>query len=165
MKYLLINRHAKSSFPGININDCERPLNEKGFHDASVMGKRLHEKQISFDLMLSSTAIRALTTCQLIAAEIEYSLEAILTNKDIYGADATLIKKIISNTDSDKVESLSVFGHNPALHMLAEEMSGRKIERFSECSMLYVRFNTVKWSNAFNKGREIVFLDSPENRN
>ena len=32
----------------INMNDHDRPLNEIGFQDSSMMGKRLHEKQISF---------------------------------------------------------------------------------------------------------------------
>ena len=147
------------------MNDHERPLDDKGFHDSSVMGKKLHDKQISFDLMLSSTAIRALTTCQLIAAEIGYPLESILTNKEIYGSDVTLIKKIISNTDSDKVESLSVFGHNPTLHMLAEEILGEHIDKFPACAMLYVKFNTDRWSNAFSSEKEVVFFDSPENTN
>ena len=144
------------------MNDHDRPLNEIGFQDSSMMGKRLHEKQISFDLMLTSTAIRALTTCQLIAAEIGYSLENILTNKDIYGANVELLKEIISSTDSDKVESLSVFGHNPTLHILAEELSKGKVDKFPPCSMVYIKFDTDRWLNVFNSNQEVVFFDSPQ---
>ncbi len=145
------------------MNDHDRPLDQVGFNDSSVMGKRLCEKQISFDLMLSSTATRALTTCQLIAAEIGYSLEDISTNKDIYGASVEVLKDIITKTDSDKVESLSVFGHNPTLHMLAEELLNEKINRFPACSMVYVEFDTDRWLNAFNSHKKVIFFDSPEN--
>ena len=145
------------------MNDHNRPLNDIGFKDASMMGKRLYDRGVSFDQMLSSTAIRALTTCQLIAAEINYSLESIKTNKEIYGADITTIKEIIAKTESNKVESLAVYGHNPTLYFLVEEILGEHIEKFSTCSMLYVKFDTDKWTNCFNSKKEIIFFEFPEN--
>ena len=56
MKTLYIIRHAKSdqSFFG---NDFERPLNERGKTDAPMMAKRLLDKKIEIELLVSSPAI------------------------------------------------------------------------------------------------------------
>ena len=82
MKYLLINRHAKSPWNNLNVSDHDRELSEKGVSDALEMGGRLVKREVSFDLMISSTAIRALTTSQLIASRLNYPLYKIVENKE-----------------------------------------------------------------------------------
>ena len=72
-------------------------------------------------------------------------------------------KNIISETDSDKVESLAIYGHNPTLHALAEELLKKTIDKFPTCAMLYVRFETDKWANCFNSKNEVLFFDFPKN--
>ena len=66
MKTLLIMRHAKSSWNELNIPDHDRPLNRRGKHDAPLMGKLLRDQKITLDLIISSTAVRAETTANLI---------------------------------------------------------------------------------------------------
>jgi phosphohistidine phosphatase len=68
MKKLIIVRHAKSSWDNPDLDDFDRPLNKRGLKDAPRMGKRLKEKHITPDIMLSSPAERALATCQAIAS-------------------------------------------------------------------------------------------------
>ena len=129
MKHLLINRHAKSPWNNLNISDHDRSLNEKGVSDALEMGQRLANKNMSFDLMVSSTAIRALTTCQLIASKLKYPLDEIVQNRGIYGADLNCLKEIVQNFEKE-ITYVAIFGHNPAFHLLAEQLSGNGIERF-----------------------------------
>ncbi len=162
MKYLLLNRHAKSPWKNIHVSDHDRELNEKGFSDSTMMGKRLLDKKIKFDAMISSSALRALSTCQLIALEIGFNIEDIDVNKDIYGANHQELKKIISKTDN-KIKNLAIFGHNPTLHVLSEKLYGKVIERFPSCSMIFVEFKTNDWSDCFNSNREVVFFDYPGN--
>ena len=163
MKYLLINRHAKSPWKNLNVSDHDRELDETGFSDALMMGKRLFDKSISFDLMLTSSATRALTTCQLIASEIKYPLENIKVDSSIYGSGIEDIQKIICAIDSDSVESLAIFGHNPTFHILSEKVSGQVIQKFPTCGMMYIQFDTHKWSNCFNSNVETIFFDFPKN--
>jgi phosphohistidine phosphatase len=68
MKKLIIVRHAKSSWDNPDLDDFDRPLNKRGLKDAPRMGKRLKEKHITPDILLSSPAERALATCQAIAS-------------------------------------------------------------------------------------------------
>ena len=45
-KTLLLVRHAKSSWDISDLNDFERPLNDRGKKDAPVMAKRLLHKKM-----------------------------------------------------------------------------------------------------------------------
>ena len=161
MKYLLINRHAESPWSNFNVSDHGRELSDNGFKEASCMGKRLFKKNISFDLMLASSATRALTTCQLIALEIKYPIENIRIDNAIYGADVESLKSIIQSTPNN-IESLAVFGHNPTFHEISNELHEENILRFSPCSMLYVSFSTDDWKECFKVPGKSIFFDFPQ---
>ena len=62
VKTLDLVRHAKSSWDDPTLADHDRPLNDRGRHDAPMMGRRLHERGFAPDVILSSTAARAQAT-------------------------------------------------------------------------------------------------------
>ena len=45
MKKLFLIRHAKSSWEDFNLDDFDRPLNNRGEKDAPFMGKLLKKKK------------------------------------------------------------------------------------------------------------------------
>ncbi len=51
------------------------------------MGKRLGERGVTPDLLVSSPALRALTTAELVAGEIGYELKNIVTDERLYARD------------------------------------------------------------------------------
>ena len=112
--------------------------------------------------MLASSAIRALTTCQLIASEVNYPLYEICIKNDIYSSNSSSLKDIISKTD-DSINSLAVFGHNPTLHILSEELMSGKIDKFPTCSMTYFKLKTDRWLNLIDCDRKMLFFDYPKN--
>ena len=68
LKTLLLLRHAKSSWEKLNnITDHDRSLNKRGKKDAPKMGKVIKELDIVPDLIISSSAKRAMDTAKLIA--------------------------------------------------------------------------------------------------
>jgi len=60
MKKLILVRHAKSSWKNPALSDFNRPLNKRGKRDAPYMGKKLREKGIKPELIIASSAVRAL---------------------------------------------------------------------------------------------------------
>lgn len=64
MKTVILIRHAKSSWDSGVANDFDRPLNERGKHDAPMMAKRLADKKIKIDAFISSPAKRAKKTAE-----------------------------------------------------------------------------------------------------
>ena len=114
MKTLYVIRHAKSSWDDPDLEDFERPLNDRGKKDAPRMGKRLKEKNIHPHIMISSPAKRALSTAKRIAKVIEYPKDNIKTKESLYHASDDVILAELQKIN-DKHNIAFYFGHNPGL--------------------------------------------------
>ncbi len=86
MKTLFLVRHAKSSRDDPTLPDKERPLNDRGMRDAPRMGERLAKQGAQPDLILSSPAVRALATAELIAKRLDYKVKDIVVDQRLYAA-------------------------------------------------------------------------------
>src|SRR5690349_21699881 len=114
MKTLYIIRHAKSNWDNPEVSDYDRPLNERGKRDAPRMGKRLKEKNIRPELLLSSPAKRAFSTAKRIARVLQYATEKIKTDKRLYHADEETLLSVIQGI-KDKHDVVMLFSHNPGV--------------------------------------------------
>ena len=94
MKTLLIMRHAKSSWKEQDLPDHDRPLNKRGKNDAPRMGKLLKDEDLVPDLIMSSTAVRAKKTAELVAKTCKYNGKIVL-NHSLYGAEPAAYLKIL----------------------------------------------------------------------
>ena len=72
MKILILVRHAKSSHSFDVSSDFDRPLNDRGFREASEMGKKLIKKNTRIDQFVSSPALRAKTTAELFVSRKKF---------------------------------------------------------------------------------------------
>ena len=129
MKSVTIIRHAKSSWN--SEVDFERPLDETGIDDANIMGDVLANKKNNFDLIISSSANRAITTAKIIANQIKYK-NKIKEEQYIYGASSANLFNMITTLD-DALSSIALVGHNPTLHILSENLSNEKFMLFPPC--------------------------------
>ena len=166
MKTLYIIRHAKSSWDLPGLTDFDRPLNERGKRDAPRMGKRLKEKRIVPDLMLSSPAKRALSTCKRIAEALDYSPDKIKTERSLYHADEDEILSVIRSVN-DKHDVLMVFGHNPGLTDFTNQLSHEgalKIDNIPTCGVVAFQCDIESWKRIdFGKGK-LLFFDYPKSK-
>jgi len=137
-KTLLLVRHAKSSWQHADLEDSKRPLNKRGTRDAPVMGQRLLSRSMLPDLIVSSPAIRAMTTAQLIAHEVGCSPEEIVVDNNLYAATAWDVLHAVSVLD-DCVRSALVVTHNPAITELANQVSDTPIENVPTCGILTIQ--------------------------
>jgi len=62
MKSVYIVRHAKSSWEDITLSDHDRPLLPVGINRTRKIAEYLKKKKIRPDIILSSSAVRALKT-------------------------------------------------------------------------------------------------------
>lgn len=113
MKSLLLLRHAKSSWKQPEMHDHERPLNKRGKKEAPKVGKYLKENNLIPELILSSTARRALDTARAVAEEIGYE-EPIDLHQDLYLSDTACYLDTLRCLP-DEVNRVLVVGHNPEL--------------------------------------------------
>ena len=143
MKTLFLVRHAKASRDDVSLSDRQRPLNERGLDDAAAMGKRLARHRVRPDLMLSSPAVRALKTAQLIAAEIGYPRKHILVDDQLYAARLEDLLSVIHGTDT-KIDRLMLFGHNPEFSELASRLAGQPVD-LPTCAVAEFTYDGGSW--------------------
>ena len=70
MKTVIRVRHAKSSGKDPGLEYFDRPLNKRGKRDAPFMGKKLRERRVHPDLILSSPAKRTRQIARMFAEAI-----------------------------------------------------------------------------------------------
>jgi phosphohistidine phosphatase len=166
MKTIYINRHAKSDWPDKDMTDFDRPLNRRGLKDAPVMATRLAERLRAngdiIDHIVSSTAKRAITTCDIFCEVNGWGLEKVEKTRDIYENGSMAVKKIISAMDSN-INSVIFFGHNPHFSDLVTYFSGNQGVQLPTCGIVRIDFNTDKWADLLEVNGNINFFDYPKN--
>ncbi len=160
MKNLLLIRHAKSSWDDPSLPDSERPLNHRGLKQARVTGKKLHDRGIKPDLILSSPATRAMQTVQIIAGETGYPVDAIKISNEIYLDSAESIFRLISKQHKS-CHTLFLCGHNPDISMLAALLVPGFISSLPTCGILNIAFQVTCWKLIEPAGGKLLFYDSP----
>jgi len=160
MKTLYIVRHAKSSKDWENISDKDRPLNEKGYHDAHLVGEKLHKKKIKPDLLVSSPAIRALTTALIFAKYLNYPVEKLLLKKNLYETSVDEHLNVIAQTDN-RFNSLMIFGHNPTFSQIFSYLVHKPSEELPTCGVAGISFNISSWKEVISAKGEILLCISP----
>ena len=143
LKTLLLVRHAKSSWKHADLDDIDRPLNKRGARDAPEMGRRLLERSLVPDLIVSSPAVRALMTASAIAREVSDTGDVVI-EEGLYGAAPQDVLDIVAAFD-DRFQTAMVVGHNPTMTQLANSFSETPIENVPTCGMLFIE--TTTWSS------------------
>jgi phosphohistidine phosphatase len=160
MKTLFLVRHAKSSRDDPSLPDRDRPLDERGKQEAPMMGKRLAKRKVKPDLLVSSPALRALTTAQLIAEEIGYKRKDIVADDRLYGSSSDELLAIIRALDK-KLDRVMLVGHNPEFSELAHRLSS-KIAEMPTSAVAEFSFDTKAWSEVAEVEPVNAELDSPK---
>jgi len=163
MKNLILIRHAKSSWDEPGVGDRERPLNKRGLKDAPKIGKTLHERGVNPDVIIVSLAVRAWTTAELIADELEYPREELVQESAIYAAGLNALMQVVQNID-EEVETACLIGHNPGFEDLANTLiPGMPISHMSTCSVVRMQLNSDTWGAAdVGDGELVEFLEPKE---
>lgn len=160
MKTLFLIRHAKSSWDNSALPDQDRPLNDRGRRDAPKMGERLAKRDVKPDLILSSPALRALRTAEIIAKKLDYRRKDIVVNEGLYAVEADDLLDVIHQL-GDQMERVMLFGHNPELTELAHRLSG-EITHMPTCAVVEFTFDATSWSKIGTIKPAEVLLDYPK---
>ncbi len=142
MKTLLILRHAKSSWQNMHLADHDRPLNERGKADAPRMGRLLKQEELVPDLIISSSAERALATAEAVALACGYETEIEVT-RQLYHAYPDSYCDVL-HTRGGKQERVMVVGHNPGIEELIEALTGQ-VEQMPTAALAQVQLDITHW--------------------
>ena len=150
---LTLVRHAKSSWSDPSLSDFDRPLNERGNRDAPRMARWFFKNIQEMPILFTSPANRALSTAKYF--EKEFSPTKLYIVDDLYHANLQDYESLILENNHEK--HIIIFGHNPTISDVAEEMLNFKTIYLKTCSICQINLtesNTLKG--------ELNFLKSPK---
>lgn len=160
-RLLYLVRHAKSDWAYEGLSDIDRPLNERGYRDAPVMAARLaalgHEPQ----RIISSPAVRALTTALIFARQFEHVASRVVLEPKLYEASPSAFLSVVA-AQPDDAYKLAVFAHNPTLTDVASDLSGVAISNLPTACIVCVRFEAASWSEALRSHGVLEFFEYPK---
>lgn len=159
---LVLVRHAKSSWANPLQSDYDRPLNDRGTKDAPVMGERLKKTGLIPDLIVSSTAKRAVQTAKRLAEAIGYDPENIVWNNQLYHCIPSVFEEVIRDID-DNAKTLLIVAHNPGITQFVNELSKKfSIDNMPTCAMVAAHVKTKTWNDFANANKEVFYFDYPK---
>jgi phosphohistidine phosphatase len=161
MKLISLIRHAKSSWKDSQLSDFDRPLNKRGQRDAPRMGRRLAAVEPLPDLILSSPAMRAARTAQVIAEAIGYASERIEFQRTLYLATPGVMLGVIQDLD-DRLAHVALVAHNPGLTDLCDTLAHARINNVPTCGIVRIQLEIDSWRNASSGCGTLLEFDYPK---
>jgi phosphohistidine phosphatase len=116
MRRLILLRHGKAESTAGAGGDFERGLTDRGRRESVLIGHALAQTGCAPDLVLVSTARRAMETWE--AAQGSFPKARMAPARELYHASADALAEAI-DAAGVSVGALMVIGHNPGLHELA----------------------------------------------
>ena len=162
VKTLYLMRHAKSSWKDAMLSDRQRPLNKRGQRDAPEMGRRLRDKGIVLDRILSSPARRALNTAQLVAQAVDYPIEGIDQSETLYFSSTSTMLALIQQLD-ERWSTVLLVSHNPDISALLQRLCHSDIDDMTTAAIATLQFDW-QWRDIRDGSGRLSDYDFPKNR-
>lgn len=161
MRLLTLVRHAKSSWEYPELSDFERPLNERGRRDAPMMAEKLRKSPPAPDCLVSSPALRAITTAYVFADAFGVAHEDVLIQPKIYEASpATLLRIARGFDDGDR--HVMMFGHNPGMSEFAHLLGRCNFDEMPTCAIARFELAIKTWADLSEDCGELARYGYPK---
>lgn len=125
------------------------------------MAQRFAETGIRPQQIISSPANRALTTAKGFASQLGFSAQDIVEDEDHYHASSGELRSLIRNFD-DEFDCIMIFGHNPGLTYLINELSDFRLDNLPTCGICGIDFPIDSWSQVKKGSGKKFHYDFPK---
>jgi phosphohistidine phosphatase len=143
---LTLVRHAKTEPGRHGQEDWDRALESRGQRDAPEMARRLKQYSPKPERILSSPAVRAITTATIMARELGVSAQKVQQDERLYLASPKDMLAVIREL-GERARHLMVVGHNPGITEFADRISGeRSVDNLPTCAVYSLQFGIAAWS-------------------
>ncbi|MDZ7804029.1 SixA phosphatase family protein [Thiohalophilus sp.] len=134
-KQLWLLRHARAEAGDNMMEDADRPLSHAGREQADRLGEWMFDQGFRPGLIVSSPAVRARQTTELVCERLEFDFNHIHYDPGLYLASRSDLLRII---DDMRVPHgpLMLVGHNPGLEELLVWLCGEPLPRTDKDKLL-----------------------------
>jgi phosphohistidine phosphatase len=160
-KTLFVIRHAKSREADAGQKDIDRILASDGLQQATRLGAYIYNNYAEISRILSSNATRAIQTAEQIADQLNYDIDKIVSDEDLYEASVRIISNKIIEFSNDWNEVI-IIGHNPVLSYFVEHITGHYFDGMAEGGMVKISFDVDEWIEASTTNASFEFYVSPD---
>jgi phosphohistidine phosphatase len=144
-KQLLLIRHAEAETPYIGQRDFDRELTSHGIITASGTGKKLKEIGFKPDFMLGSGANRARNTTMLLAEQLDYNIDDILSVDELYNCNLSILLEYV-NKINNQFQHVIIVNHNPNITYLVEYLTGADLSMgMNPIGIANITFDLEDW--------------------
>lgn len=146
MKRLTLMRHANAQWKDPDIADFDRPLNRRGNSEAEAMSRRLMELSLIPNLLVTSSALRAQQTADIVSRELGVGTRNLRREESLYLAAPEEILRVVQTT-GPRIPHLMIVGHNPGITELANLLTPlSQIEEMATAAVCSLTFDTRSWT-------------------
>jgi phosphohistidine phosphatase len=161
LKRLTLVRHAQAESALAGQSDFERALTRRGTEDAAEMARRLKQRKVHIDLLLTSPAARTMATAEIFARTLKVPSDRIDTDERLYAAEVGDYLRVLQAVEASNRHVL-VVGHNPGITEFADKLSGeRRIDAMPTCSVATMQIAVDAWAKLGAMSAHDVDLDYP----
>ena len=118
---LIVMRHAKSSWSDANLDDHDRPLNERGRRDAPRIAEELKNRDWIPDRIRVSSSKRTMETLEFMKAISRNS--RIDVEPSLYHSNISTLLQAVEEVEEGK--TTMILSHNPGSEILVHQLSNR----------------------------------------
>ena len=161
MKKVILMRHAKSSWKDLGLTDLLRGLNRRGKNDVPIMGARLAARSVELDRIISSPAVRALKTAEMIMMALGHPLDELIIDERLYLASVDEIFGVIHNLP-EYLDQVMLFGHNPGMTNLVNTLCAFYLENLPTCGIFELTYKINSWPQVGDVAPESTYFDYPK---
>ena len=161
MRTLYLLRHAKSSWKDHTLRDFDRPLKGRGRRAAEQIGEVLAEEKLKSPLVISSPAVRARETTELVLESAGLKVKPQFEER-IYEADVRTLLAVVQAIPDSSNTAIMV-GHNPGFENLLSYLTGDH-RHMTTCALAKIEFDVGSWSEVSEEemGRLELFVTPKE---
>lgn len=149
MKIITLVRHGKSSWE-FDVSDRERPLKKRGVNDAKLVSELFKKKGLIPELIVSSPANRALSTCRIFINQLEFDDKLLQIKEELYDFGGHQVIDFLKNLSED-YNNVMIFGHNHAFTSICNIFGDHYIDNLPTSGLMTIEFDVDRW-NAIENG-------------
>jgi phosphohistidine phosphatase len=153
-RYLHLLRHAQSADKQTGQTDKERTLTPVGLAEARAVGIFFKEKSLIPELIITSSALRAKSTSQIVAEILNYNSEKIVVEDELYEATVSTFFQTLTRLDQH-INRVLIVGHNPVISFFADHLSNQQ-NSFLTAEILTLKSDASSWKDLQKSNTEIA---------
>lgn len=161
MPRLILFRHAKSSWEYPELSDFERPLNDRGRRNAPMMAEKLLPFLAGNCVWISSPALRAAKTAQLVAERLQLQANQLTYSQLLYDGSPEAVWTLLKKQPT-AIDTAVLFGHHESFAVMLADCCQGKARHLPTAGFAVIEWPGKSWRQLNLEKAQMLALEFPK---